>query len=223
MVVTGMSVKGNPEIKEDVWVKSTCGGCYGTCAIRAHRVNGVLVKIEGEPDIDFGSRGGECAKGLAMIQALYDPNRYNYPLRRTNPEKGIFADPKWKRISWDEALNEIAEKLKKIRQENPNKLFHGGTPSAGSGPDLPLGFGVFGAVFGTKNWHIGGGGLALRQWFSYGSRSLPCFLVYCPGLEVLQLCDSNGFQQRHRFRPFDGFQYAVVCRCPCQRDQSGGL
>jgi anaerobic selenocysteine-containing dehydrogenase len=154
-----MSVKGKPEITEDVWVKTTCGGCYGTCAIRAHRVNGVLVKIEGEPDSDFGSRGGCCAKGEAMIQALYDPNRYNYPLRRTNPEKGIFADPKWKRISWDEALDEIAEKLKKIRKENPNKLLHGGTPSAGSGPDLPLGFGVFGAVFGTKNWHVGGGGL----------------------------------------------------------------
>ena len=154
-----MSVKGNPEIKEDVWVKSTCGGCYGTCTIRAHRVNGVIIKIEGEPDNDFGAHGGLCAKGEAMIQALYDPNRYNYPLRRTNPEKGIFADPKWKRITWDEALDEIAEKLKKIRQENPNKLFHGGTPSAGSGPDLPLGFGVFGAVFGTKNWHVGGAGL----------------------------------------------------------------
>jgi anaerobic selenocysteine-containing dehydrogenase len=154
-----MSVKGNPEIKEDVWIHSTCGGCYGTCSIRAHRVNGVLVKIEGEPDNDFGAHGGLCAKGEAMIQALYDPNRYNYPLRRTNPKKGIFEDPKWKRITWDEALNEIAEKLKKIRKENPNKLFHGGTPSAGSGPDLPLGFGVFGAVFGTKNWHVGGGGL----------------------------------------------------------------
>jgi anaerobic selenocysteine-containing dehydrogenase len=154
-----MSVKGKPEIWEDVWVRSTCGGCYGTCAIRGHRVNGVLVKIEGEPDNDFGARGGLCAKAEAMIQALYDPNRYNYPLKRTNPEKGIFADPKWKRISWDEALDEIAEKLKKIRKDNPNKLFHGGTPSAGSGPDLPLGFGVFGAVFGTKNWHVGGGGL----------------------------------------------------------------
>jgi anaerobic selenocysteine-containing dehydrogenase len=159
MVVTGMSVKGNPKITDDVWIKTMCGGCYGSCTVRAHRVNGVIIKIEGETDNDFGSRGGECAKGLAMIQALYDPNRYNYPLKRTNPEKGIFADPKWKRISWDEALDEIAEKLKKIRKENPNKLLHGGTPSAGSGPDLPLGFGVFGAVFGTKNWHVGGGGL----------------------------------------------------------------
>jgi anaerobic selenocysteine-containing dehydrogenase len=154
-----MSVKGKPEIWDDTWVKTTCGGCYATCSMRAHRVNGVVVQIEGEPDNDFGPRGGLCAKGHAMIQALYDPNRINYPVRRTNPEKGLFVDPKWERISWDEALDEIAERLKKIRAENPNKLMHGGTPSPGMGPNLPLGFGVFGAVFGTKNWYIGGAGL----------------------------------------------------------------
>jgi anaerobic selenocysteine-containing dehydrogenase len=157
--VKGMSVKGNPQIWDDEWVYTTCGGCYGTCSIRAHRVNGVVVKIEGNPDSDFGARGGTCAKGEAMIQALYDPNRFNYPMRRTNPKKGLFEDPKWKRISWDEALDEIAGHLKRIRADNPNKLIHGGTPGPGSGPDLPLGFGVFGAVFGTKNWYIGGAGL----------------------------------------------------------------
>ncbi len=154
-----MSVKGNPDIWDDEWVRTTCGGCYATCTIRAHRVNGVIVKIEGEPDNDFGPRGGICGKGQAMIQALYDPNRINYPVRRTNPEKGLFADPKWERISWDEALDEIAGRLKKIRGENPNKLMHGGTPCPGMGPNLPLGFGVFGAVFGTRNWYLGGAGL----------------------------------------------------------------
>jgi anaerobic selenocysteine-containing dehydrogenase len=157
--IKGLSVKGNPEIWDDTWVYTTCGGCYGQCAILAHRVNGVIVKILGDPDSDFGPRGGICAKGEAMIQALYDPNRYNYPLRRTNPKKGIFEEPKWERISWDEALDEIAKRLKKIREENPHKLLHGGTPGPGSGPDLPLGFGVFGAVFGTKNWYVGGAGL----------------------------------------------------------------
>jgi anaerobic selenocysteine-containing dehydrogenase len=154
-----MSVKGKPEIWDDEWVKTTCGGCYATCTIRVHRVNGVAVKVEGEPDNDFGPRGGICAKGQGMLQALYDPNRINYPVRRTNPKKGLFEDPKWERISWDEALDEIAERLKKIREENPNKLMHGGTPSPGMGPNLPLGFGVFGAVFGTKNWHVGAAGL----------------------------------------------------------------
>jgi anaerobic selenocysteine-containing dehydrogenase len=158
-MVRGMSIKGNPKITEDVWVHTTCGACYATCTIRAHRVNGVVVQIEGEPDNDFGARGGICAKALGMIQALYDPNRINYPVKRTNPRKGIFEDPQWKRISWDEALTEIAAKLKKIREENPNKLMHGGTPSPGMGPNLPLGFGVFGAVFGTRNWHVGGAGL----------------------------------------------------------------
>src|SRR4030042_79483 len=152
--VKGMSVKGNPDIWEDVWVKSTCGGCYGTCTIRAHRVNGVLVKIEGEPDNDFGSRGGLCAKGEAMIQALYDPNRFNYPMKRTNPKKGLFEDPQWKRISWDEALDEMAVRLKKIRAENPNKLLHGGPPSAGSGPAPPPGLGGFGGGFGPHK-HTG--------------------------------------------------------------------
>jgi hypothetical protein len=126
--VVGMSVKGNPEIWEDVWVKTTCGGCYGQCTIRAHRVNGVIVKINGEPDNDFGPRGGICAKGEAMIQALYDPNRYNYPLRRTNPKKGIFEDPKWERISWDEALDEIAG-----RPRTPINSFTAARPGRAAG------------------------------------------------------------------------------------------
>ncbi len=108
-----MSVKGKPEIWDDEWVRTTCGGCYATCTIRAHRVNGVIVQIEGEPDNDFGARGGVCAKAHAMIQALYDPNRINYPVRRTNPEKGLFADPKWERISWDEAFDTIGETFKR--------------------------------------------------------------------------------------------------------------
>lgn len=154
-----MSVKGKPQIWDDAWVRTTCGGCYATCSIRAHRVNGVVVKIEGEPENDFGARGGICAKAQAMIQSLYDPNRLNYPVRRTNPEKGIFADPKWQRISWDEALDEIASRLKEIRARNPNELMHGGTPSPGTGTNLALGFAVFGAIFGTRNWYIGAAGL----------------------------------------------------------------
>jgi molybdopterin-containing oxidoreductase family molybdopterin binding subunit len=154
-----MSVKGKPEIWDDAWVRTTCGGCYATCTIRAHRVNGVIVKIEGEPDNDFGPRGGVCGKAQALIQQFYDPNRVNYPVRRTNPEKGIFADPKWERISWDEALDEIAERLKKIRAENPKELMHGGTPGPGTASNLALGFAPFGAIFGTMNWYIGGAGL----------------------------------------------------------------
>jgi len=42
---------------------------------------------------------------VAGLQNLYDPNRVNVPLKRTNPEKGIGVDPKWKPISRDEAMD----------------------------------------------------------------------------------------------------------------------
>ena len=72
-------------ITEDMWIPTVCGRCYCQCAIRVRRINGVAVKIEGIPESSMGSGGGICAKGAAGLQVLYDPNRLNYPLRRTNP------------------------------------------------------------------------------------------------------------------------------------------
>lgn len=111
------------EVYDDVWIHTQCRRCAATCGILAHRVNGVVVKLEGNPDTYTGSRGGMCAKGLSGLQLLYDPNRLNVPLKRTNPEKGINVDPKWKEISWDEALDEIAARLKKAMAEDPSKIF----------------------------------------------------------------------------------------------------
>jgi hypothetical protein len=114
---------------EDVWIPSVCSLCYNQCGILAHRVNGVIVKIEGNPESPLGM-GRLCPKGLAGIMTLYDPHRVNTPLKRTNPNKGMGVDPKWVEISWEEALNTIEEKLKKIRNEDPRKLvFTGCMPS----------------------------------------------------------------------------------------------
>ena len=86
--------------KGDRWIPSACSMCYGQCSIRGHVVDGTLVKIEGNPDSPIGS-GRLCAKGTSGMMMLYDPNRVNKPLKRTNPEKGIGVDPKWVEISWD--------------------------------------------------------------------------------------------------------------------------
>ena len=110
------------KIWEDKWVHTACGGCYGGCAIKVHVVNGVAVAIEGV-DTSLGARGGVCGKGAAGLMLLYDPNRLNYPLRRTNPQKGLGVDPRWKRITWDEALSEIADRLKKVLADNPEKVW----------------------------------------------------------------------------------------------------
>ena len=115
------------DIQEDVWIPTQCGRCYGQCGVTVRRVNGVAVKIEGVPDTTLGSEGGVCGKGSAGLQVLYDPNRLNKPLRRTNPEKGLHADPKWKEISWEEAIGEIVEKLGKVIEDDPKKILLQGT------------------------------------------------------------------------------------------------
>ncbi len=107
--------------EEDVWIPSACGMCYSSCGIKVHRVNGVVVKIEGNPDYPH-NWGRLCAKGNAAIMSLYDPNRVKTPLKRTNPEKGIGVDPKWVEIGWEEALDVVADRLKKVRQDDPNKI-----------------------------------------------------------------------------------------------------
>ena len=82
-------------IKDDAWISSSCALCYGTCSILAHRVDGVVVKIEGNPDSAVG-KGRLCGKGVAGLMSHYDPNRLTQPLRRTNPRKGLNEDPRWK-------------------------------------------------------------------------------------------------------------------------------
>ncbi|MBW2207115.1 MAG: molybdopterin-dependent oxidoreductase, partial [Deltaproteobacteria bacterium] len=115
------------DIQEDVWIPTQCGRCYAQCGVTVRRVNGVAVKIEGLPDTTLGAEGGLCGKGTAGLQVLYDPNRLNKPLRRTNPEKGLHADPKWKEISWEEAIGEIVEKLEKVIEDDPKRVLLQGT------------------------------------------------------------------------------------------------
>ena len=138
----------------DCWIPSACSMCYGTCSILAHRVNGTLVKIEGNPKSAYGM-GRLCAKGVSGIMTLYDPNRVNVPLRRTNPKKGPGIDPGWKEISWEEALSEIAERLRKIHQDDPRKLFMQFTTTNSSVHLVTL----FAWAFGTPNSWVSGGGL----------------------------------------------------------------
>jgi molybdopterin-containing oxidoreductase family molybdopterin binding subunit len=107
-------MKQKMEIYDDIWIPTQCGRCYAGCGVRVHRINGVAVKIEGNPDTMMGACGGLCAKGASGLQVLYDPNRLRVPLKRTNNEKGLFVDPMWKEITWEEALDTIGDRLKKI-------------------------------------------------------------------------------------------------------------
>ncbi|MDE2166995.1 MAG: molybdopterin-dependent oxidoreductase [Alphaproteobacteria bacterium] len=140
---------------DDTWLKSSCSLCYGTCSILAHRVDGVVIKVEGNPDSAVG-KGRLCGKGVGGLMTHYDPHRLRVPLHRTNPRKGFNEDPGWKQISWDEALDEIAAHLRRIRAEDPRKLVvqRTTTVTASRAPSQ-----AFVAAFGTPNFSTAGGGL----------------------------------------------------------------
>lgn len=123
-LVTGKARKAIP---------SACWQCVNTDAIVGYSEAGRLVKIEGNPNM-LSSRGRLCARGQAGVNQIYNPDRVLHPLVRT----GDRGEGKWKRISWDEALDllvdggEIAGRpvkgLRTLRDEGaPEKyMFHYG-------------------------------------------------------------------------------------------------
>lgn len=126
-------------------IRTCCRGCIGKCGILAHVRNGRLIKLEGDPDQPM-TRGKICAKGLSGIQALYNPNRNKYPMVRVG-ERG---ENKWKRVSWEEAIDIIARKLMEVREKYGAEAVlcttgGGGNPEFGS-------IRRFASVFGTPNW-----------------------------------------------------------------------
>ncbi len=139
-------------VKEDVWVQTVCDYCNGNCGIRVHRVDGVVVGVEGDPDCPQGA-GRLCAKGQAEIIGVYDPYRVLYPMKRTNPKKGVGIDPGWQRISWEEALGTIVDKMKKIRADSPRKLLWASWDVNG---EEVMGF-AWANAFGAVHGHIGSG------------------------------------------------------------------
>ncbi|MCK4836421.1 MAG: molybdopterin-dependent oxidoreductase, partial [Candidatus Aminicenantes bacterium] len=140
-------------IKEDVWISTSCGGCYGQCGIKVRRVDGVVVEMEGNPDSPAGS-GRICSKGTAQLMTLYDPHRINYPVKRTNPEKGVGVDPKWERISWEEAYEIIVSKLKAVYEKDPRGVYFQATTVQTS--EIRFAVIAFMRAFGFKNYWVSG-------------------------------------------------------------------
>lgn len=97
------------------WVPTACWIGKQDCGMLARRIDGRVVKFEGNPGHPRNA-GTLCPKGMAQIIALYDPNRVKAPLARTNA-KGVPG--KWRQISWDEALGLVGEKVREARSRDP--------------------------------------------------------------------------------------------------------
>ena len=121
--------------------------CY-SCVTRDPKIafveDGRIVKIEGQPN-SIRSLGKICSKGQAGVNQVYFPDRILYPLRRV----GKRGDGKYKKISWDEALTELATRMKKLRDDgHPEKLMYHYGRAKGSSDKLPKT--VFMGTYGTK-------------------------------------------------------------------------
>ncbi len=115
------------EKKDYMIVPTSCFNCEAGCGLLAYVEKESLSvrKFEGNPHHP-GSRGRNCAKGPATINQITDPDRILYPLKRA----GNRGEGKWERVSWEEALDSIAGRIRKALQEGRNNeiAYHVGRP-----------------------------------------------------------------------------------------------
>ena len=131
-------------------VRGYCALCTAHCATLATVENGRVVRLD--PDPDHPNGGVMCIKGKAAPELVYNPDRLNYPLKRTRP-KGD-GEPGWQRVSWDEALDDIAERLQSVRDQYGSRslALAKGTRSGTSVDDAERWLGRFLNLFGSPNW-----------------------------------------------------------------------
>ena len=97
----------NTEIK-----RALCRWCSANCGVEVHVKNGEISKLTG--DKNSQSRGFRCERNtLGAMDYHNHPNRLNYPLKRA----GTRGEGKWARIPWQQAMDEIAEKIGKVREK----------------------------------------------------------------------------------------------------------
>ena len=142
------SVSGN--VPKSEWLPSTCQGCTSWCPVEFLVQEGRVVKVRGN-QLSKANGGYCCPRGHLMLQQAYDPDRIKVPMKRTNPQKGRGINPKFVPITWDEALNTIADNLIALRKAGePEKLLYMRGRYSPFTTDLM--YGTLPKIFGTPNY-----------------------------------------------------------------------
>ncbi|MEA1876512.1 MAG: molybdopterin-dependent oxidoreductase [Bacteroidota bacterium] len=97
------------DIKPEIYSTACPRNCYSTCSLKVRIAEGIIIGIDPHAD-NLATAEGPCIKGLAYVERANSSDRLLYPLKRD-------SEGNFKRISWDEALNTISEKLKFYRKE----------------------------------------------------------------------------------------------------------
>jgi anaerobic selenocysteine-containing dehydrogenase len=126
-------------------VKTSCQLCHISCGMNVYVKDGKIVRVEGMREHPL-NEGVLCPKGEAAIDYVYSPDRLKYPLRRNGSE--------WQRISWDEALDTIANKMTDVKQTHGVKAFAAaiGMSILLSGSSTPALIRRFCYAFGSPNF-----------------------------------------------------------------------
>lgn len=102
---------------DDTWqdrtekrILSICQMCPGGCGLSVRAVAGMPVKVDGNRLYPI-NHGALCPRGQAMLQSLYNPDRFIGPLRRVGPK----GSGQWQQLTWEEALQTLAESLSALR------------------------------------------------------------------------------------------------------------
>lgn len=106
---------GQAEAEGEQIFRGVCRpNCFGFCHVNVHVRDGKVTKTS-RAEYNESCYDRICQRGLSHVHRIYDPERLQYPMRRAEgTERG---EGKWERVSWDEALTEIAEKIKTIQSE----------------------------------------------------------------------------------------------------------
>ena len=131
-----------PPDGEISYTESTCALCPGGCGISVRKIDDRVVKIEGRKDYPVNN-GGICALGLSGPQLLYGPTRIKSPMKKVN---GTF-----RKISWDQAISEVVEKLSNLRGEGKSHTVAGIAESPRGSVSLLLQ--RFLAAYGSANFY----------------------------------------------------------------------
>ncbi|MFO7716661.1 menaquinone reductase molybdopterin-binding-like subunit QrcB [Desulfosarcina sp.] len=148
---------------------TTCSLCPGGCGISVRKVDNRAIKIEGKAGHPIND-GGICILGLSGLQLLYGPTRIKSPMKRIG-ERG---QGRWQKISWDEAMAILTEKLADVRSKGEA---HTVAAIAGSGSGtVPALLQRFMTAYGSPNFirtpsHRDADELAVKTLFGANGRT----------------------------------------------------
>lgn len=184
-------------------------GCHEFCIIKVHAKDNRVVKVE-SPELPQDPHWRcICLKGLASIRHIYSKERLRHPLKRTG-ERG---EGKWKRISWDEALDTIATRMLEIKEKYGAQAFRidsRGSSTIGTvqGSSGQLFANLWGSSTFEGKGHFSDGGNRAASLFVLGDSRQGHAPMDCRNSRMLVLWGTNASETR--FRVARGYLEAIA-------------